>query len=196
MDAKTRQQIDRELELISELGYESYFLTVHDIVRFARSRSILCQGRGSAANSAVCFALGITEINPSLMNMLFERFLSRERNEPPDIDVDFEHERREEVLQIRVPALRPHPRSADGGGQQLPRSRRGARCGQGPGFAAGPGQCPGRVLRALERRKRRHLERLREAGFDPDSPLLRRVLALTQQLIGFPGTCPSTPAAL
>ncbi|MEB2626729.1 error-prone DNA polymerase, partial [Pseudomonas sp. YuFO8] len=91
VDAKTLQQINSELELISELGYESYFLTVHDIVQFARSRSILCQGRGSAANSAVCFALGITEIDPSLTSMLFERFLSRERNEPPDIDVDFEH---------------------------------------------------------------------------------------------------------
>lgn len=79
-DAKTVQQIDKELRLISELGYESYFLTVHDIVQFARSRSILCQGRGSAANSAVCFALGITEIDPSRMNMLFERFLSKERN--------------------------------------------------------------------------------------------------------------------
>src|SRR5690606_40932164 len=79
--------------------YESYFLTVHDIVRWAREQGILCQGRGSAANSTVCFALGITELDPSRSKLLFERFLSRERNEPPDIDVDFEHERREAVIQ-------------------------------------------------------------------------------------------------
>ena len=85
--------------LISDMHYESYFLTVHDIVQFARSQDILCQGRGSAANSAVCYCLGITEVDPARMNMLFERFISRERDEPPDIDVDFEHERREEVIQ-------------------------------------------------------------------------------------------------
>ncbi|MDT8321918.1 MAG: PHP domain-containing protein, partial [Xanthomonadales bacterium] len=94
-----RAQIEKELQLIEELGYESYFLTVYDIVKFARSRGILCQGRGSAANSAVCYCLGITEVDPARMNMLFERFISRERDEPPDIDVDFEHERREEVIQ-------------------------------------------------------------------------------------------------
>jgi error-prone DNA polymerase len=94
-----RELLDRELALIAELGYEHYFLTVHDLVRFARGRGILCQGRGSAANSAVCYALGITAVDPARMNMLFERFISRERNEPPDIDVDFEHERREEVIQ-------------------------------------------------------------------------------------------------
>ena len=81
------------------MKYESYFLTVHDIVNFARGQGILCQGRGSAANSAVCFCLGITEVDPSRTRMLFERFISKERNEPPDIDVDFEHERREEVIQ-------------------------------------------------------------------------------------------------
>ncbi len=94
-----RKLIEHELALIAELDYEPYFLTVHDIVRFARSQQILCQGRGSAANSAVCFCLGITEVDPARMSMLFERFISRERNEPPDIDVDFEHERREEVIQ-------------------------------------------------------------------------------------------------
>jgi error-prone DNA polymerase len=91
--------IDTELALISELRYEHYFLTVHDLVEFARGRGILCQGRGSAANSAVCYALGITEVDPARSSMLFERFISRERREPPDIDVDFEHERREEVIQ-------------------------------------------------------------------------------------------------
>jgi error-prone DNA polymerase len=94
-----RRQLERELELIAELRYESYFLTVWDLVRFARSRNILCQGRGSAANSVVCYCLGVTAVNPEETDLLFERFVSRERNEPPDIDVDFEHERREEVLQ-------------------------------------------------------------------------------------------------
>jgi error-prone DNA polymerase len=93
------RQLAKELELVEELGYASYFLTVWDVVRFARSRGILCQGRGSAANSAVCFVLGITAIDPVRMGLLFERFISAERGEPPDIDVDFEHERREEVIQ-------------------------------------------------------------------------------------------------
>ncbi|MEZ0199621.1 error-prone DNA polymerase, partial [Pseudomonas qingdaonensis] len=96
---KVRAVLAKELGLIEELGYESYFLTVHDIVAFARSQRILCQGRGSAANSVVCFVLGITELDPMKHHLLFERFLSRERNEPPDIDVDFEHDRREEVIQ-------------------------------------------------------------------------------------------------
>jgi error-prone DNA polymerase len=91
--------VERELRLIAELAYEPFFLTVHDVVRFARARGILCQGRGSAANSAVCYCLGITEVDPARMNTLFERFVSKERDEPPDIDVDFEHERREEVIQ-------------------------------------------------------------------------------------------------
>lgn len=93
------QQIKHELDLIADLNYAAYFLTVYDMVRFARSRGILCQGRGSAANSAVCYCLGITEVDPQHGNTLFERFISRERNEPPDIDVDFEHQRREEVIQ-------------------------------------------------------------------------------------------------
>jgi error-prone DNA polymerase len=96
---RTREALAHELALIAALGYAPYFLTVHDIVRFARTRGILCQGRGSAANSAVCFCLGITEVDPARFDLLFERFISPERNEPPDIDVDFEHERREEVIQ-------------------------------------------------------------------------------------------------
>jgi error-prone DNA polymerase len=97
--AEVTALIERELALIAELRYEHFFLTVHDVVRYARGRGILCQGRGSAANSAACYALGITEVDPARMSVLFERFISRERNEPPDIDVDFEHERREEVIQ-------------------------------------------------------------------------------------------------
>lgn len=94
-----RAQVDKELAIIAELRYEHYFLTIWDIVHFARSRGILCQGRGSAANSAVCYCLGITEVDPARVSLLFERFISKERHEPPDIDVDFEHERREEVIQ-------------------------------------------------------------------------------------------------
>ncbi|MBL6752592.1 MAG: error-prone DNA polymerase, partial [Nevskia sp.] len=96
---KVRAQIEKELGLIQELRYEHFFLTVEDLVRYARSQDILCQGRGSAANSAVCYALGVTEIDPDRLNLLFERFISRERAEPPDIDIDFEHQRREEVIQ-------------------------------------------------------------------------------------------------
>ena len=97
--AEIQQRIERELQLIEELEYEYYFLTVYDIVRFARERDILCQGRGSAANSVVCYCLSITEVSPEQISLLFERFISKERDEPPDIDVDFEHERREEVIQ-------------------------------------------------------------------------------------------------
>jgi error-prone DNA polymerase len=96
---KVRRQVEHEFTLIDELNYAPYFLTVHDLVRFARSRGILCQGRGAAANSAVCFCLGVTAVDPDRINVLFERFVSKERSEPPDIDIDFEHERREEVIQ-------------------------------------------------------------------------------------------------
>jgi error-prone DNA polymerase len=97
--APVQEQIEKELQLIAEMRYEPYFLTVYDIVSFARSQGILCQGRGSAANSAVCYCLGITEVDPTTTTLLFERFISKERDEPPDIDVDFEHQRREEVIQ-------------------------------------------------------------------------------------------------
>lgn len=179
-----RAQIEHELALIAELAYESYFLTVHDIVRFARGRGILCQGRGSAANSAVCFALGITEVDPVRINLLFERFLSRERNEPPDIDIDFEHERREEVLQyvfarygreraaLTAVAVQYHSRSA---------IRDVARV---LGMAA-------ETIDALAASMRHRdgapdEDRLREAGFDPDQPLLRRVLDRTGELLHLP----------
>ena len=96
---KVIETVRHEMQLIEQLNYEAYFLTVWDLVRFARERNILCQGRGSAANSSVCYCLGITNVDPSQSDLLFERFVSRERNEEPDIDVDFEHQRREEVLQ-------------------------------------------------------------------------------------------------
>lgn len=177
--------VDKELQLIAELGYESYFLTVEDIVSFARRQRILCQGRGSAANSAVCYALGITEIDPSRMNMLFERFLSRERNEPPDIDVDFEHERREEVLQYvfqrygrRRAALTAVVSTYHGAGAVRDVAKAlGLPADQINALA----DCCGRWSDEAP-----PLDRLREGGFDPDSPVLRRVLGLTRQLIGFP----------
>jgi error-prone DNA polymerase len=96
---KTVTAINHELHFIEQMNYPAYFLTVYDIVRYARSQGILCQGRGSAANSTVCYCLGITSVNPAKFDLLFERFVSAARNEPPDIDVDFEHERREEVIQ-------------------------------------------------------------------------------------------------
>ncbi|WP_177435012.1 error-prone DNA polymerase [Pseudomonas sp. Sample_10] len=179
------KQIDKELELIAELGYESYFLTVHDIVRFAREQQILCQGRGSAANSAVCFALGITEIDPDRTTLLFERFISRERNEPPDIDVDFEHERREEVLQYVF--------------QRYGRARAALTAVVSTYHAAGAVRdvakalgLPADQINALAdccghwSDQTPPVERLLESGFDPESPILRRVLSLTGQLIGFP----------
>lgn len=182
---KCREQAEKELGLIAELGYESYFLTVHDIVQFARTQSILCQGRGSAANSTVCYVLAITEIDPARMNMLFERFLSKERNEPPDIDVDFEHERREEVLQYVFrrygrgrAALIAVASTYHGAGAVRDIAKA---LGLPPNQVNALADCCGRWSD-----KEPLLERLREAGFDPDSPVLRRVLALTGELIGFP----------
>src|SRR6185369_167540 len=96
---KVRRAVENGLKLIEQLCYEAYFLTVYDLVTFARARGILCQGRGSAANSAVCYCIGVTSVDPTKIDLLFERFVSAARNEPPDIDVDFEHERREEVIQ-------------------------------------------------------------------------------------------------
>ncbi|WP_448649199.1 error-prone DNA polymerase [Pseudomonas corrugata] len=185
VEERIRRQIDTELELIAELGYDSYFLTVQDIVSFARQRNILCQGRGSAANSAVCYALGITEIDPSRTNLLFERFLSRERNEPPDIDVDFEHERREEVLQYvfqrygrHRAALTAVVSSYHGAGAVRDVAKA---LGLPPDQVNALADCCGRWSDEAP-----PVERLREGGFDPDTPILRRLLGLTQQLIGFP----------
>ena len=182
---KARERIEEELQLIADLGYESYFLTVHDIVRFAREQAILCQGRGSAANSAVCFALGITELDPTESNMLFARFMSRERNEPPDIDVDFEHDRREEVLQY---VFRRYGRDR-AALTAVASTYHGAGAIRDVARALG---LPPDQINALADCCSRHgegaptAERLRESGFDPDNALLRRVLILTGELIGFP----------
>ncbi len=174
-----------ELALIAELRYEPYFLTVEDIVAFARRRGILCQGRGSAANSVVCYALGITEVDPARMSMLFERFISRERNEPPDIDVDFEHERREEVIQY-IYAKYGRDRAALAAAVITYRPRSALRdVGKALGFDADRLE---RLTRSLAWWDGSAVlpERLREMGFDPGEPRVKKLLELATQLIGFP----------
>jgi len=182
---EVHQLLEKELGIIAQLGYESYFLTVYDIVRFARERKILCQGRGSAANSAVCYALGITELRPGQMQMLFERFVSIERNEPPDIDVDFEHERREEVLQY-VFNRYGRDRAALTAVVIRYRGRSAIR-----DVAKALGLPPDQIDELAKTMDRWGgdvpiPEHLRERGFDPDSPLLQRVIGLTIELLGFP----------
>ena len=182
---KVKRLIEHELVLIAELRYEPYFLTVYDIVAFARSRGILCQGRGSAANSAVCFCLGITEVDPARMEMLVERFISKERNEPPDIDVDFEHERREEVIQyiyrkygreraaLAATVISYRPRSAL----------------RDIGKVLGLSDLQvGRLSRSMQWWDGQSVDdsRILEAGLAPDSPVVRRLLYLVRELIGFP----------
>jgi error-prone DNA polymerase len=182
---KVRALVDYELALIAELGYEPFFLTVHDVVRFARSRGILCQGRGSAANSAVCYALGITEVDPERMATLFERFVSRERNEPPDIDVDFEHERREEVIQYLY-AKYGRERAALAATVICYRPRSAVRdLGKALGFA--PEQVE-RLANSLSWWDGHRVlpERLAECGLNPSSPVLERLARLTGELLGFP----------
>ncbi|MBS0326501.1 MAG: error-prone DNA polymerase, partial [Proteobacteria bacterium] len=180
-----RAQIEHELALIAELRYEPYFLTVDEIVAFARSRGILCQGRGSAANSAVCYALGITEVDPARSSMLFERFISRERNEPPDIDVDFEHQRREEVIQ-HIYAKYGRHRAALAATLITYRPKSALR---DVGLALGLGADEvDRLAGAFAWWDGRAIqpERIREAGFDPRHPVVRRVVTLAGQLLGFP----------
>ncbi|MBQ5949734.1 error-prone DNA polymerase [Massilia sp. ST3] len=183
--AKVQAQIEHELGLIADMKYEHYFLTVYDIVRFARSQNILCQGRGSAANSAVCYCLGITEVDPARASLLFERFISKERNEPPDIDVDFEHQRREEVIQyiygkygreraaLAAVVISYRPKSA----------------------LRDSGRALGIDLAIVEKVAKMHhwfdsradlLGRLAESGLDPEAPLSRQWATLAQQLLNFP----------
>ncbi|GBD41227.1 Error-prone DNA polymerase [bacterium HR39] len=182
---KVRAQLSHELRVVAELGYAPYFLTVHDIVRFARSRGILCQGRGSAANSAICYVLGITSVDPEKSDLLFERFVSAARAEPPDIDVDFEHERREEVIRWVFERYgREHAAMVAtvicwrwksalrevAGVFGLPREVQDAlsRAASGTG-AEGPDAAT-----------------LRASGLDPEDPTLRRVLELARELVGLP----------
>ena len=182
-------QVEHELELIAELQYEMYFLTVYDIVRFARERQILCQGRGSAANSAVCYCLGVTEVDPARMNLLFERFISRERNEPPDIDVDFEHQRREEVIQY-IYTKYGRDRAAITGVVVSYRPRSAIRdTGRALGldealidaFARDQRWLGGRMVLTQPL-----CERLHNAGMDAQHPRIAQWLELTQQLLGMP----------
>ncbi|MDH4052921.1 MAG: PHP domain-containing protein, partial [Rubrivivax sp.] len=180
-----RATIEHELALIAQLQYEPYFLTVADLVHWARSQGILCQGRGSAANSAVCYALHVTEVDPARMSLLFERFISAERNEPPDIDIDFEHQRREEVIQYVYRKYGRH-RAALTGVVISYRPRSALR---------DAGRALGIDLERIDAvSKSQHWfdgrtiapERLRENGFDPAAPISRLWVELTATLIGFP----------
>jgi error-prone DNA polymerase len=177
--------IAQELEFIEEMNYASYFLTVFDIVRFARENKILCQGRGSAANSTVCYSLGITSVDPTKFDLLFERFISSSRNEPPDIDVDFEHERREEVMQyIYNKYGRDRAAIVATVTQQHQK-----------GAIRDVGKAMGLSVDTVSRLSASiweftdewfEKERIVEQGLNPDDPLLRKVLQLTGQMIGFP----------
>jgi error-prone DNA polymerase len=182
---KVRHQLKYELELVRDLRYESYFLTVWDLVRFARSKNILCQGRGSAANSAVCYCLGVTSVDPATCDLLFERFVSRERNEAPDIDIDFEHERREEVLQYVY--------------EKYGRERAGLAATVITYCSRSAIRDVGKALGlSLDRvdALAKHVEgythepklvgRAREVGVDPASDLGRRLVYCVNEIIGFP----------
>ncbi len=183
--AKVRRILEHELRLIAELGYAPYFLTVEDLVRFARSRGILCQGRGSAANSAVCYCLGVTAVDPSRLDLLFERFVSAERGEPPDIDVDFEHERREEVIQY-IYGKYGRDRAALTATVICYRGRGAIRdAGKAMGLSADTvqalaGSIWGWSSDGIEERI------AAELGLDPRERRLSQTIALTRALIGFP----------
>ncbi|MGW8305329.1 MAG: error-prone DNA polymerase [Achromobacter pulmonis] len=183
--AHVSAQIEKELALIADLQYEAYFLTVYDIVLFARNNGILCQGRGSAANSAVCYCLGITEVDPRRGNNLFERFISKERNEPPDIDVDFEHQRREEVIQY---IYRKYGRQRAALTAVVISYRpRSVLRDTGRALGVDPG-----VIDAVARAhqwwdgKKEMLRTLGACGLDPESQVARQWAALAQTLMGFP----------
>jgi error-prone DNA polymerase len=185
LNPEREKQIEKELELVADLNYEPYFLTVHDIVAYARKKKILCQGRGSAANSVICYCLGITEIDPVSMSMLVERFISRARKEPPDIDVDFEHQRREEVIQYIYEKYGRH-RAAIAASLASYRTRSALR---------DVGKALGLDAQLIERIAQTHQwwdgkaampDRLLEAGFDPGSLVTRHLAELAGTLRGFP----------
>lgn len=185
MDKKHQTQVEKELALIEELGYEMYFITVHDIVRFARQQGILCQGRGSAANSLVCYCLEVTAVSPEESSLLFERFISRERREPPDIDVDFEHQRREEVIQY-IYNKYGHDRAAIAATVISYRPRSAIR---------DAGKALGIAPELVERFAREHFwfdgsdalkQKIEEAGLQSEAGAITQWLGLAVQLIGFP----------
>lgn len=181
---KISQAILHELSFIEEMNYASYFLTVYDIVRFARQQGILCQGRGSAANSTVCYCLGITAVNPTKIDLLFERFISSARNEPPDIDVDFEHERREEVIQY-IYEKYGRDRAAIVATVTQQRQKGAIRdVGKAMGLSVDTiSRLSGAVWEFTDEPDG---ETLAEQGFDPRDPHLQKMLELTRQFIGFP----------
>jgi error-prone DNA polymerase len=182
---KVRTLIEHELALVAELHYEAYFLTVYDLVKFARSRGILCQGRGSAANSAICYCLGVTAVDPERIDVLFERFISKERNEAPDIDVDFEHERREEVIQYVY----------DKYGRDRAAMTAEVICYRSKSAVREVGKALGLSLDRVDALAKsfehysdddRLARRFREAGFSPESRVGRQLAALIRQIIDFP----------
>jgi error-prone DNA polymerase len=182
---KVRDTLEKELALIAQLNYAPYFLTVHDIVRYARSQGILCQGRGSAANSSVCYCLAITNVNPTEIDLLFERFVSPERKEPPDIDVDFEHERREEVIQY-IYARYGRDRAGLAATVICYRGRLAVReVGKALGLSEDTVAALATTIWGLSNSSLPD-EYVRQAGLDPSDKLLARVLELTHELIGFP----------
>ncbi len=184
---KVKEGIAKELVLIEKLNYAPYFLTVHDIVKFAREQDppILCQGRGSAANSTVCYCIGITAVDPNQIDLLFERFISEERKEPPDIDVDFEHERREEVIQY-IYARYGRERA---GLAATVITYRGRSAVREVGKVMGLSEDVTATLAGIvwgQMREEMHNGRLKEAGLDPDDPLLAKVIELSDEIAGFP----------
>ncbi len=189
---KVCRQLTHEFALIEELKYAPYFLTVHDLVTFARSRGILCQGRGAAANSAVCFCLGVTAVDPDRIDMLFERFVSRERDEPPDIDIDFEHERREEVIQY---IYGKYGRERAGLTAEVITYRRRSAIrdvGKALGFSLDAVDRIAKRVDSWEKNPFADSEsgdvpaQLTALGFDPQNATVRRFVALVRELLGFP----------
>ncbi len=182
---KVQHQIDHELQLIDELRYEAYFLTVWDLVRFARSQHILCQGRGSAANSAVCYCLGVTSVDPGSTDLLFERFVSKERDEAPDIDVDFEHERREEVLQYLYEKYGRH-RAGLAATVVTYRVRSAVRdVGKALGLSLDRIDALAKHVEGYSQDENL-ASRMRDVGIDPESRIGKRLNHLVNEIISFP----------
>ncbi|MGK3965640.1 DNA polymerase III subunit alpha [Sorangium sp. So ce1667] len=181
---QVRAQIEKELALIAKLGVAPYFLSVQQVVKIARARQILCQGRGSAANSAVCFVLGVTAVDPARSNLLFERFLSEERNEPPDIDVDFEHERREEVIQA-IYEMYGRDRAAMVSEVIAYRGKSALR-EVGKAFGFSPDQVDRLSGLVVHHEADITEQRVSEAGLDPDDVRVRQAVLMASALEGFP----------
>jgi len=183
---RVRAMLEHELRLIAKLRYEPYFLTVHDIVAFARSRGILCQGRGSAANSVVCYSLGVTSVSPEIGTMVFERFVSEARDEPPDIDVDFEHERREEVIQWIYERYGRHRAGLCATVIHYRAKRAIREVGRAMGLSEDTVAALSSQLWGFHGKSGTEDARLREIGLDPTDRRLRQTLDLVDEIMGFP----------